>query len=410
MQVGEKFGPVTDQPHVGFEMPNGFSAPRTVRVLDFMEASWVGGPAKNLIAFASRAASLKQNPLRADFTVATFHRGDSVASNEFILACQHAGLDVHVIGERYAFDVGVIPAIRKLIAAYDPEIIQTHSVKSHFLVRLTGVYRQRCWIAFHHGYTWTNSKVRVLNHLDRWSLPAATQVVTVCRPFASSLQRIGIDGHKIAVRHNAVNPFIPSAIERVFELRRALRIPADSQMLLNVGRLSREKGQSDLIEAVALLHRERRCQNLKVVFVGYGPDGPRLKRLVKASGMDEGIIFAGHQPDVSPFYTMADMMVLPSHTEGSPNTLLEAMAAGLPIVATAVGGVCEIATGEKDALLVESQNPRSLAAAIAKLLSDKTLRNRLSENARRTASAYSPEAYCDFMMSLYNRCLNKREK
>lgn len=405
MPIREKLAPRTDEPGLGFRMADRVSGPRTARVLDFMEASWVGGPAKNLIEFATRAASLKEASLRPNVAVATFHRGGSPASNEFILACQRAGLEVHAIQERYAFDVGVIGAVRELIASYDPEIIQTHSVKSHFLVRLSGGYRQRCWIAFHHGYTWTNPKVRVLNHLDRWSLPAATQVVTVCRPFASSLERIGIDSHKIAVHHNSVRAFLPSAADRVVEVRRDLRIPADSQVLLNVGRLSREKGQSDLIEAVALLYRERSERDLRVVFVGYGPDGQRLKRLAKLSGMEERIIFAGHQADVSPFYTMADMMVLPSHTEGSPNTLLEAMAAGLPIVATCVGGVREIATDEKDALLVEKQNPGRLAGAIARVLSDTALRNNISKNARRTASAYSPEAYCNFMISLYKRCL-----
>jgi glycosyltransferase involved in cell wall biosynthesis len=383
------------------------SSPKTIRVLAFVEASSLTGPAKNLIECARRAAHPQQS-LRANIAIVTFQRGDSrtpPARNEFVLACQGAGLEVHIIRERFAFDPAVLLSMYKLIARQDPDFVQTHSVKSHFLVRLTGIHRRRHWIAFHHGYTWTNIRVRAYNQLDRWSLRSASRVVTVCRAFADTLQEIGVRAERIAIQHNSVNAFLPASEDRVLELRRTLGIPARAQVLLNVGRLSREKGQSDLIEAIALLRKEHGDRVLRVVFVGDGPDGQRLRGAAKRSGVADWVIFAGHQADVTPYYMLADLMVLPSHTEGSPNTLLEAMAAGLPIVATSVGGVPEIVTNNKEALLVEKHDPVALARSIDRLLGDLNLQSQISGRARSAAAAYSPAAYCDSMLELYNTCL-----
>jgi len=370
-----------------------------------MEASCVTGPAKNLIEFARRAAQIQPPLLRACITIATFQRGKSPTANEFVLACQLAGVEMAIIPERFAFDPTVIPAIRKLANSCNPQIIQSHAVKSHFLVRLAGLHRGRCWIAFHHGYTFTDMKVRIYNRLDRWSLPAASRVVTVCHPFVSTLVSAGVRPERITVQHNSVGAFLPSDGDTVLRLRHTLGLPPDARVLLVVGRLSYEKGQADLIEALSILRREDARRQLRLIIVGEGPDREHLKAGAKKAGVADWVIFAGHHADVSPYYTMSDLVVLPSHTEGSPNTLLEAMAAGLPIVATAVGGVPEIVTTEKEAILVEKQSPNGLAFAIDRVLKDADLRRRTSEGARKAAGFYSPGFYCSSMLSLYRVCL-----
>lgn len=378
---------------------------RTVRILDFMETSWLSGPAKNLMGFARFAAKPNPFAIRVEVTIVAFHRGKKPFENEFTAACEKEGLRVLTIHERFAFDPAILSAIRRLIAVHKPDILQTHSVKSHFLIRLTGACRQYPWIAFHHGYTWTDLKVLFYNQLDRWSLPASTRVVTVCRPFASALERLGVRKDQIAIQHNAVNAFKPVSEETVSSLRRELGITPDTQVLLNVGRLSREKGQADLVKALAVLRKDGRERKLRLLLVGDGPDRRRLERLASASGLSESITFVGHQFDVAPFYTLADLMVVPSGTEGSPNALLEAMAAGLPIVATAVGGIPEIVSNTNAALLVRKHDHLGLAEAIARLLDNRELREQLSRTARNTAPAYSREAYSNFLLSLYRDCL-----
>jgi glycosyltransferase involved in cell wall biosynthesis len=379
---------------------------RPVRVLAFIEALWpTTGPAKSLIEFACRAAGTPQSLFRANVTIATFHRGRGAISNDFVLACEKAGLEVHVLRERFLFDLAVLPAIRKLIAHCKPDIVQSHAVKSHFLMRLTAIHRERPWIAFHHGYTWTSPRTRIYNHLDRWSLPSASRVVTVCGPFASALEKIGVRPERIVIQHNSVKTFSPASDKEVFELRQSLGIPADTQVVLCAGRLSREKAQADLIEAAALLRRENTERKMRFILAGEGPDKQMLKDKARSLLVEDWFIFTGRVPDLRPYYTLANLLVLPSHTEGSPNVLLEAMAAGLPIIATAVGGVPELVTNEKEALLVEKHHPLALARAIGRLLGDAGLQTKLAEAARHSSLAYSPAAYCDSILSLYQSCL-----
>jgi glycosyltransferase involved in cell wall biosynthesis len=371
-----------------------------------MEALWpTTGPAKNLLEFAARAASAPSALPRATIAIVTYHRGTESVDNEFVVACKNAGLEIHIIHERFLFDLAVIPSIRELVDHFKPDIIQTHAVKSHFLIRLSGINRKRPWVAFHHGYTWTSLRTRLYNELDRWSLIAANRVVTVCRPFALTLQANGVRPERIVVQHNSVKPFSPVSVETVVQLRRRLGIQEDARVVLCVGRLSREKAQSDFINAAAIERQENPQRNIRYVVAGDGPDRQMLQDLAKVRQVEDLVIFPGQVADLGPYYTMADLAVLPSHTEGSPNVLLEAMAAGLPIIATAVGGVPEIVEHEKEALLVEKKNPLALARSIERLLGDDDLCRRLSAAARQSISAFTPEAYRDSILSLYQSCL-----
>ena len=385
---------------VGADLDN--STVSTIRVLALMESSCVTGPAKNLIEFAIRAACRRQN--RANITVVTFQRGQRVR-NTFVEACRKAGVSVHVIREQFRFDVAALSQLQRLIERLDPDIVQTHSVKSHFLMRLSGMHRQRPWIAFHHGYTWTDFKDRSYNSLDRWSLPAAYRVVTVCKPFAAALQRKRVEAAKISVQHNSVNPFTPAADDDVRELRRQLGLSSSAFVLLAVGRLSREKGHIDLVPALEHIRRKRGELPIRLIIVGDGPEMLAINKAAVKHGVRDWIIHVGHQADVSRCFSLADIMVLPSHTEGSPNVLLEAMAAGVPIVATTVGGVPEIATHGETALLVEKKDPCAIAEAILCLLDNPGLRRNLVQSARIVAQSYSPEAYCNSILALYESCL-----
>jgi glycosyltransferase involved in cell wall biosynthesis len=377
-----------------------------IRVLVFMEATWVGGPAKNLIEFARRTHETDTPYPRVSVQVATFERGAS-ETNEFVGSCRSAGIPVHVIRERFAFDPAVVRAVSQLLETYDPDIVQTHSVKSHFLMRLTGAYRRCRWIAFHHGYTLDNLKMRLYNQLDRWSLPAARKVVTVCQPFTADLRRVGVPRERICTQHNAVRPFRPARREQIAALRTALGVPDHAQILLTIGRLSSEKGQADLIQAVGMLRNQQPERTVRLILVGDGPDRSRLEAIARRCGVYDWINFAGHQADVAPYYSLADVVVLPSWTEGSPNVLLEAMAAGLPIVATAVGGVPEIVCPSGAALLVGRQQPASLARGIAEVLGDKNLRSELRVAALSTASAFSPERRYRSLLKIYRSCMTE---
>lgn len=374
-----------------------------IRVLAFMEAQRVTGPAKNLIRFARQASRPEAGLPPVRIAIATFRRGSR--SMPFVDAARSAGIPVHVIPERCRFDPAVLSRLRAVVREVQPDVVQTHNVKSHALLRLSGAWPDGPWIAFHHGYTATDWKDRLYNRLDRWSLRKADRVVVVCEAFASKFQAYGIPRRRIVVRHNSVPAFVNPAPEAVALARSAIGAAPGTLVVLAVGRLSREKGHADLLEAVALL-RLSPLPPFRVVILGEGPERPALLKQCAARNLQDLVVFAGHHPDAAPFYAAADVLALPSHAEGSPNVVLEAMAAGVPVVATAVGGVPEIVKHGVNGWTVPPRQPEAMAAALARLLQEDELRRRLSAAGRRhAASSFSPPAYWRALAALYAEVL-----
>ena len=160
---------------------------KTARLLAILEAESVTGPAKNLLQFA-RLAQTVEAELRIEVSIAVFHRGGG--SNPFIKTAEQFGVPVYTIAEKGRFDRAVIAQMAALARQIKPDLLQTHAVKSHFLVRMGGLERLAPWIAFHHGYTWPDWRARLYNQLDRWSLRVARQVITVSRPFGITLSTV----------------------------------------------------------------------------------------------------------------------------------------------------------------------------------------------------------------------------
>ena len=180
-----------------------------IRVVSIMEATFVTGPVKNLLEFARRSREGDDGLPSIRFSVLTYERGEEAAENKFVTASREAGILVDLVKERRRFDLAVIPQIKRIIAERKPDIIQTHNVKSHFLMRVSGLWRTYPWLAFHHGYVTTDFKMRCYNQLDRWSLRAPHHILAVCGAFARDLERRGIARDRITVQHNSVKPFPP---------------------------------------------------------------------------------------------------------------------------------------------------------------------------------------------------------
>jgi glycosyltransferase involved in cell wall biosynthesis len=177
-------------------------------------------------------------------------------------------------------------------------------------------------------------------------------------------------------------------------------------VILSVGRLSQEKGHADLIRAAAALNAMSGAPRFRVVIVGDGPERERLAQLVSRLGIEKRITFAGFQRDTPRYYAVATVVAVPSHSEGSPNVVLEAMAAGLPIAANAVGGVPEILQENVTGLMVPAHNPDAMAKVILRILSDEELRRRLGSAARARAEfSHTPEAYRRALTEFYQNAL-----
>lgn len=388
----------------------------SIKLLSLVEATNINAVAKNVLEFHRAARELhEQSPdfPKIEACVVTFERTREPAqpSNAFVSAATEQGLAVEIIPERRRFDPSAISALKRVVEKQRPDIIATHSVKSHFLLWRSQLWRKYPWVAFHHGYTTTDLKMRAYNWLDRWSLPNADQLVTVCHAFARELaSSTGVPLEKISVRHNSVRPTTNIALDEVQGLKTRLGIAADERIVLTVGRLSREKAQIDLLAAYKHLLSNKTDFSTRLVVVGDGPERGRLEAATDTFGLRERVTFTGQVTDVQPFYAAADVFVLPSHSEGSPNVLLEAMAANLPIVATDVGGVAEIVENNASALLVPANDPQAMAEAIERVLGDQDLARRLTTNsAALVASEFTPEKYVRALVEIYDDVIKARQ-
>jgi glycosyltransferase involved in cell wall biosynthesis len=385
-----------------------------IKLLTIVEATTINAVGKTVLDFYRAAHEL--NERQTDFpliegTVVTFDRrqGDDGASGDFVTAARELGLHVEVIPERRRFDLRVIPALRAIVESHAPDVLVSNSVKSHFLVWRSRVWRQRPWVAFHHGYTDTDRKMRLYNRLDRWSLPHADRLVTVCQAFAKELAGLtGVSIKNISVQHNSIRRQSPASPEDVEALRKRLRIADNERVVLSVGRLSREKAHIDLIDGFKRLRETNAGGSLKLIIVGDGPERPELEAAAASSGCKGRVVFAGQVSDVRPFYAMADVFALPSHSEGSPNVLLEAMAANLPVVATTVGGVPEMVEHNNSALLVPPGDPAALAAAIGRLLAGSELGQRLTTSAAKLVDTrFTPKNYARSLIEIYREVIDR---
>ena len=371
------------------------------RLMAFIEAETITGPAKNLLQFATMMQSARFEP-SMKIAVAAFVRAGR-PPNVFLETARHHGIATFEIPEKGRFDRTAITAMRAAVERFDADIVQTHAVKSHFLCRLAGLHRERPWIAFHHGYTWPDLRARMYNEFDRWSLRAASQVLTVSKPFQQQLEERGVEPRRIEIVHNAIDAgWGASANPKTAgeALRSQLGIAPGTPVLLIVGRLSREKDHETLLRAVA------RLPAAHLVIVGEGPDRPRIEAAVVANKLERRTSLTGHKPSAEPYYGIADIAILSSRTEGSPNALLEAMAAGIPAVATRVGGIPEIATDSETAILVEPEDDAAMAAAIARLLDDADLARSIAHRAQKHVLLHhSPEARMQRLWSIYMRVL-----
>ncbi len=377
-----------------------------IRLFAIIEATTVSGPAKLLLDFCRESRRLR---LQVAVTVATFVRGaDKNISNQFIQAAAAQGLQVRCIRERFVFDPRVLGQLHELSTELAPDIIETHGTKSHFLMRLSGAWRACPWIAFHHGYTMDARRTELYNQLDRWSLRAPSAVVTVCKPFRSQLAHRGVPLSRITVVHNGIasdwwekNTNGDSLVHLEMPSRKA-----GERIVLAVGRLSKEKGYIDLVSAMHRLQLHSQTP-VRLLILGEGPERAKLERAICALGLQERVQLLGHVLSVHPYFRIADAMVISSLTEGEPVALLEAMAAGVPVVATAVGGIADMVVHRKTGLLVPPRNPAALALAIIEVLQDETLAQAMAQAGLRDVELRSAETRARVLAQLYFRLQGK---
>ncbi|MBN1785137.1 MAG: glycosyltransferase family 4 protein [Candidatus Bathyarchaeota archaeon] len=214
-------------------------------------------------------------------------------------------------------------------------------------------------------------------------LKNADKITTVSKETMKYVLRLGADKIKTQVIYNGVDidTFRP---ENKQESRTKLGLPKDRKIVLSVRRLVYKNGLGTLIESVPKITQQH--PNVLFILAGKGPSRKLIQDRIKELGISQNITLAGFVPDelLPVYYNAADIFMLPSASgEGLPLVLLEAMACGLPVIATAVGGTPEILKHKKNGILVPPINPEAMAKATTKLLSETKLGKKISKEARR---------------------------
>lgn len=384
---------------------------KRISTLTFIEGRTVTGPIKPLFSFQRFALSPegRASGWMVEPCIVTTGRGSpsTFEANGFVEAARALELRIEVLRERRAPDWTVLGKFVDLIERYRPDIVESHSYKPHLLVALARAKTRRRfrWIAFHHGYTEESIKVRAYNQIDRWTLPRADRVITFCRPFAEQLARRGVSREAIDIIKNPIEATPQLSPHEADHTLDALKLTTRDFIVLAVGRLAKEKGHEQFVQAAKMLVSEVPDASFKFVIVGDGGERRRLEALAQPLG--DRLVFTGYRDYVTPFYGAASVFVLPSYSEGSPLVLLEAMQAGLAIVATEIGGVPEMVAHDQSALLVPPGNPASIAGAVRRLYFDAGLRSGLGKAARGAAATFSVQQYYDRLMGIYDRVLSR---
>ncbi len=320
------------------------------------------------------------------------------------------GLRVVVHARRPGFDATLPWRLARCVRAESFDVVHAHQRTALFYGLLAGWLHAAPFVYTEHGPLFGPAPSRgqwLFNRLLRWRVG---RITAVSRDAARRLAaHEGFAGRAIEVVPNGVDPepWAAAAADGRDAARARCGLPRQAAILGSVGRLHAVKNQQLLVHVIAQLRR--RIPHAVLVLVGDGPERESLAALAGQLGVAGAVHFLGERRDVAHILPAFDVYCLTSLSEGIPLTLLEAMAARVPVVAVAAGGVPEVVRPEREALLVGSA-PRDgaqrhpspgapdaaeFAAAAQRLLGDPALRQRLTEHASaRVRASFAIDAVC----------------
>jgi glycosyltransferase involved in cell wall biosynthesis len=324
-------------------------------------------------------------------------RGDRVefltfAGKQFGSQVLAEGFPVHEVKVGAKIDPAAILRMRKVILAGGFDLVHTHlstsSVNGCIAARLA---KTPC-IATVHGMS------------GKLSFSAANHLIAVSGEVKRHLERQGVRSEKISVVHNGLASDFHLINRQT--ARKQLGIGDDELVIGTVSRVTPKKGIEDALTAIAELKPD--FPSVRYLVVGDGVGLEPCKALASTLGISDRVSFLGYQTEVGNFLPAMDLFLFPTHKEAMGIALVEAMAAGLPCVATNVGGIPEVVT-EQTGRLVPSKDPSALARESAALLRDPNLRQTMSKAAlMRCQEFFSAQSMERQTEAVYQRLLKKQ--
>jgi glycosyltransferase involved in cell wall biosynthesis len=369
---------------------------RRIRILHLRTSNFVGGPERQLLQSGDYE---REGPLELIFGTLV----GETEGGDFARAVQERGLQMLNLPAGTIGDFGALSKLVRYIREHSVALICTHGYQADILGTLAGL---RCGIPvawFLRGWTGEDWKVRVYEKFDRTLLPLATRVVCLSNAQADQLARCRGLARKIRVVHNVVEARSLSDEDRTevrHRLRMRLGLPNDSFIVATAGRLSPEKGTAFFLQAIPAVAKW--FPMARFVVFGSGSLKAQLEERAQKLGLGMSVRFVGFVPDFAELLPGIDVLVNPSLSEVMPNVVLESMAAGVPVVATDVGGVAEIAGPDKAIALIPPKDSPAIARAVSDLLHHP---GRIAElgraGQRRVREAFSPASQKAQLRALY---------
>ena len=344
-----------------------------MRIAHLMASPFIGGPERQVLGLATA--------LPPDHETVFLSFAEGGRSRPFLEEARRRGFEAIELAEnaphlrRAAREIAGhltrLGADVLCCSGYKPDIIGWRAA------RKAGVHV----VSISHGWTAATLKVRLNEMLDRLVLRWMDRTVCVSAAQAARVRRAGVPCERIVIIRNAIDlerfeksdPHYRHVMQTWFSRPLTYIVAA-------AGRLSPEKGPDQFVAAAALLAKE--ALDIGFVLFGEGPLRPALTRQIASCGLTGSFVLAGFRSDVERFLPHCDLVVLSSWTEGLPVIVLEALAAGVPVVATAVGGTPEVVQDGINGHLVPPGDSAALARHIRDLLRDDARRRAMGEQGR----------------------------
>jgi glycosyltransferase involved in cell wall biosynthesis len=309
---------------------------------------------------------------------------------------------LYPLGMRTRLDLGIARRVADVARSQDYRALHTHSPRSALVGAMAASLHRVPLIHHVHGPTTEDTDQRLRNFRNAWveklSVRKAAQLIAVSRSAADYARSLGVPAARSSIVWNGVET--PPVRERA---------PSGRFTFGSVALFRPRKGLEVLVEAVAKLARVRR-EPFRILMVGDFESGGyegKIKTLIEARGVTDRFEWTGFTTDVDAMLSQMDVFVLPSlYGEGLPMVVLEAMALGLPIVASTVGGVVEAIEHREHGMLVMPGDSDAMCAAMDELARDHALREALGRNARkRQIEQFSADAMAAGVAAVYDRCM-----
>lgn len=313
------------------------------------------------------------------------------------------GVPVRCLNQRSEIDLRWAIALRRLVAERRYDVVHTHMPLPAVVVRLLlrrGVRivhtEHNVWHRYRRATYWANALTYQRNNGVIAVSHAVAASITPRRPPSLPVRVIHHGIEQVAVAAAGPGPARTAA-------RRVLGLPTDAFVVGTVGNFTPKKDQRTLIDALALLRAA--TPGAMLTLVGTGKLEDELRSHVRSLGLQHAVVFAGSRDDVQTLLPAFDVFALSSLFEGLSIALVEAMAAGLPCVATAVGGVSEVLQDSVQGRLVPPRSPRALANALIELAGSPDLRTAMSRNALERARVFDIHEAVNRIEDLYDDVL-----